>query len=195
MRKILIIAGPPGSGKGTQSKLIAQRFNYLHISTGDILREEVKKGSPEGLYARTFMDKGLLVPDELLNKIIKKKFEATSENLLFDGYPRNLSQAEFLSSLTGGMHVTVIWIKLAPEIIYERIKKRAMEEGRTDDTSFTVIKKRFEEYNEKTLPLYDYYKRQGNLTEINGDGTIEEVFNRIAEVLQKSETQGIQLPR
>jgi adenylate kinase len=180
----VIIFGAPGTGKGTQSQNIIEKYNLLHLSTGDILREEIKIESQVGLAAKSYIDKGLLVPDSVIFDLL---FHKTSKNthvkgFIFDGFPRNNAQAEILDEKLADMNspiTLVLYLDVTEEELTKRILYRSQHSGRADDTE-DVIKKRIEVYNQQTRPLLDYYRKQGKLIDIHGMGTIEEVFEKIA---------------
>ena len=176
----VIIFGAPGTGKGTQSQNIIEKYQLVHLSTGDILREEIKNGSPVGLAAKKYIDDGLLVPDSVIFDLL---FDRTSKNtnskgFIFDGFPRNNVQAEILDQKLAEMQTPislVLYLDVTEEELFKRILLRAQISGRADDTA-AVIKKRIEVYTQQTQPLLDYYRQQGKLIPIAGMGTIEEVF-------------------
>ena len=176
----VIIFGAPGTGKGTQSQNIIEKYQLVHLSTGDILREEIKNGSPVGLAAKKYIDDGLLVPDSVIFDLL---FDRTSKNtnskgFIFDGFPRNNVQAEILDQKLAEMQTPislVLYLDVTEEELFKRILLRAQISGRADDTA-EVIKKRIEVYTQQTQPLLDYYRKQGKLIPIAGMGTIEEVF-------------------
>jgi len=188
MKKIMIIMmGPPGCGKGTQSKILAEKFGFEHISTGDILREAVKNGTPYGKLAKDYMDKGLLVPDPLLVQIIKEKLDGVNKPVILDGYPRTLPQAEALIEIAGEEYeIVAIWVDVPNDELLNRIKKRAGEEGRSDDTSESVIKQRLAEFENKTLPVKKYYEAKGLLRTVNGYQSIENVTRDILNVIEET---------
>ena len=165
---ILILFGPPGAGKGTQADLLKEKHNLLHLSTGDILREEVSNNTELGIEAKKFMDSGELVTDDLIIGMIKNKIESTTNvnGFLFDGFPRTISQAEALDSML---------IKSNKEID----KVISLE---VDDNE-TTIKNRLEVYKNQTLPIKDFYKNSNKLLEIKGDNSIEEVSSDIEKLL------------
>jgi len=183
----LIIFGPPGAGKGTQAVNIAKKYSVAHISTGDILRGAVKNGTELGLKAKGFMDKGELVPDELVIEIIKDRVKEKDcvNGCLLDGFPRTLPQADALDSMLSseGMEIdAVVSVEVEDSEIITRILKRAQEEGRADDTE-DVVKNRLSVYRSQTEPLKVYYKEKGKLSEIDGIGSVDEVFGRIVGVV------------
>lgn len=175
--------GPPGSGKGTQSKMLAEKYNLSHISTGDIFRKEIREETELGKKVKDIVDRGELVPDSLLIKIIKKAIldNAHGDGYIFDGFPRTVRQAEDFDKLLLDLDMeltTVLRLKVTDEEIVRRLKKRAEIEGRKDDT-VEVISNRIKIYREKTMPLLDYYREQGKIAEINGIGPMEEVFEKL----------------
>ena len=183
----LIIFGPPGAGKGTQAVNISDKYGVVHISTGDILRGALKNGTELGLKAKEYMDKGELVPDELVIGIIKDrvKEQDCQNGFLLDGFPRTLPQADALDSMLSqeGMEInSVVSVEVEDAEIVQRIMKRAQEEGRADDTE-DVVKNRLQVYRNQTEPLKGYYKDKGKLSEVDGIGTVEEVFGRIVEAI------------
>ena len=183
----LIIFGPPGAGKGTQALKISDKYGVIHISTGDILRSAVKNGTELGFKAKEYMDKGELVPDDLVIGIIKERIkEPDCQNgFLLDGFPRTLPQADALDSMLSneGMEISiVVSIEVDDQEIVKRIMKRQEEEGRSDDTE-EVVKNRLEVYINQTEPLKEYYKGKNKLNEVNGIGSVDEVFNRAIEVI------------
>ena len=172
---ILILFGPPGAGKGTQADLLKDKFNLLHLSTGDILREEVSNNTNLGQQAKKFMDSGELVTDELIIGMIKNKIDSTTnvEGFLFDGFPRTISQAESLDSmlLSNNLNVDkVISLEVDDDVLTERLLSR----GRSDDNEET-IKNRLNVYKNQTLPIKDYYLKNNKLVEIKGDDSVEDV--------------------
>ncbi|MGI9559206.1 MAG: adenylate kinase [Thermodesulfobacteriota bacterium] len=182
----LIIFGPPGAGKGTQADFIVSARGTAHISTGDLLREAVKNETETGLMAKTYMDEGKLVPDEVVIEIIRQKTDALGGGgFLLDGFPRTTAQACALDEMLEkqGMKISaVISLEVNEGEVVERLLKRAEIEGRTDDNE-SVIRKRLDVYREQTLPLADYYKSRGVFHGIDGTGAIEEVRGRIDSVV------------
>jgi len=184
---MIIMMGPPGCGKGTQSKILAEKFGFEHISTGDILREAVKNGTSYGKLAKEYMDRGLLVPDPILVQIIKEKLDGVNKPVILDGYPRTLPQAEALSKITGEEYeVVAIWVEVPYHELLNRIRKRAGEEGRSDDASESVIKQRLAEFENKTLPVKKYYEGKGLLRTVNGYQSIENVTRDILNVIEET---------
>ncbi|NPA34134.1 MAG: adenylate kinase [Chlorobi bacterium] len=186
----LIMVGPPGAGKGTQAKLIAQHYGWVHLSTGDLFRQHLKNQTELGKLAQQYMNKGLLVPDSVVIDMVKEFINQhkDAKGIIFDGFPRTIEQAKALDDILKELNQQVnlvIFIDVPEDEIVKRIQKRALEEGRTDDADEAIIRKRLEEYMTKTAPLLGYYERQDKLVKINGVGTIEEIFNKIKEVLDK----------
>ena len=180
----IVIFGAPGSGKGTQSELLVNKYHLLHISTGDILRSEIKNGSELGKLAESYMQKGHLVPDSVVIDMLKGVVEkhADSKKFIFDGFPRTLAQGEALDVMLkslGHKIDIVISLEVGEEELIDRLLKRGQAFGRADDNRET-IKSRLTVYNNQTLPLKEFYQKQGILREIVGSGTIEGIFDVIA---------------
>jgi adenylate kinase len=188
MKKRLIFMGPPGAGKGTQAKIICEEMKIPQVSTGEILRDSIQKGTEMGLKAKKFMDAGDLVPDEVVIGIIKDRLKEPDckEGFLLDGFPRTIDQAKALDQLLKDMGIAldaVINIAVPDSELLARLLERAKIEGRADDNEET-IKNRLMNYNKKTLPLLDYYKGTGILQEKNGLGKVEEITALIREGLK-----------
>jgi len=184
----IVLLGSPGSGKGTQAALMKVRLGIPHISTGVLLRNAAKRGTELGLKAKTIIDKGELVPDEIMSDMIEERLrrDDVAIGFILDGYPRNLAQAKSLYATLerlGTPADVAIHINVDPEHIIGRIAKRAKEEGRSDDTE-EVVRNRMRVYHEKTAPVIDYYAGRGMLTHVLGDGPIEVVLERILSVLR-----------
>ena len=182
--KYYILFGPPGAGKGTQATAMVERYNLRHLSTGELLRKEIAEGTELGLKAKSLIDAGSLVPDEVVEGMIDNAFKTTEgvSGFLLDGFPRTIAQAEALDKMlaASGEEVTsVISIMIPDEMIKERIRHRAAIEGRADDASDETINNRIRTYHEKTEPLVDFYRKAGKYVEIDGTGTIEEVRGTI----------------
>ncbi|RYZ17862.1 MAG: adenylate kinase, partial [Sphingobacteriales bacterium] len=176
----LILFGPPGSGKGTQSVNIVSMYQLQHISTGDLLRDEVGRQTPLGVEARKYMDQGLLVPDEVVIGMISSKIDESPEarGFIFDGFPRTKAQAEALDKLLEFKNTEIhllLSLEVPEEELTRRLVGRGATSGRTDDTA-DVIVKRIKEYYAKTEPVARYYNAHGKLERIKGDGNIEETF-------------------
>jgi adenylate kinase len=185
----LVLFGPPGSGKGTQSVRIAERFGFAHISTGDIFRKEIREKTPLGLKVQGIIEKGELVSDELLIEILENALGKFSnvKGFVFDGFPRTIRQAEDLDKLMVKRNdsvTLVLSLDVNDTEIITRLLKRAEIEGRKDDTR-EVIENRIRIYNEQTQPLISYYKKQGRFVGVQGIGTIDEIFNGLCEQIEK----------
>lgn len=183
--------GPPGAGKGTQSKLIIDKYKLQHLSTGDILRGEIAGKTQLGLEAKKLMDKGELVPDEIVIGMVRNTIEksADKKGFIFDGFPRTEEQAGALDGLLreNGTSISVmISLDVEEEELVKRLLKRAEEEGRSDDT-IDVIKNRIHVYNEVTSKVAAYYKKTGRYRSLDGTGSIEEIFGRICSVIDEFE--------
>lgn len=185
----VVLFGPPGAGKGTQAALIAQQFNLLHLSTGDILRQEMAAQTPLGLEAQKVINAGNLVSDELMIELIKSKIDQNPnvKGFIFDGFPRTTEQAKALDILLDERKIPVlamISLTVSNEELIKRLLLRGKDSGRADDQNIDVITNRITVYNQKTLPLIDYYEAQQKYYPIQGTGSIEQIFNSIAEVLK-----------
>jgi adenylate kinase len=186
----LILFGPPGSGKGTQSDKLVEKFGLVHLSTGNLLRQEIADKTPLGLEAKSFMDKGQLVPDEVVIGMVDTYFEQhrESKGFLFDGFPRTVAQAEALDKLLK-LKKTEIALVLALEVSEEelvsRLLNRGKTSGRSDDTDEAVIRKRFAVYNNETTPVAEHYRRARKFQAIKGEGSIDTIFASICEALEK----------
>ncbi|MGE5521169.1 MAG: adenylate kinase [Candidatus Dadabacteria bacterium] len=184
----LILFGPPGSGKGTQSEKIVDKFGFVHLSTGNLLREEIAQKTPLGLQAKNFMDKGQLVPDEVVIGMIDSCIENhhDAKGFLFDGFPRTVAQAQALDRLLA-VKKTAIHKVIALEVMEEELVKRLLLRGetssRSDDRDESVIRKRFTVYKNETEPVAEYYKKEGKLQVIRGIGSIEEIFATIEALI------------
>jgi len=186
----IVILGAPGSGKGTQAKLLVEHLAVPHISTGALLRNAAKRGTELGLQAKSITDKGELVPDDIMSDMIEERLgrDDVANGFILDGYPRNVAQAKSLDLMLDRLGKPVeeaIHIDVDPEQIIKRIAKRAKEEGRSDDTEVTV-RNRMRVYAEQTAPVADYYAEHGLLTRVLGDGAKEEIVQRILSVLNTS---------
>ena len=186
----IVLLGPPGSGKGTQAALLRDRLGLAHISTGDLLRQAVDRQTELGLKAKSFMDAGDLVPDDLMLGLIEERLGESdvANGFILDGYPRNLAQAEALDEVLEriGQPVDIaISVAVDESEIVDRLSKRALEEGRSDDTE-DVIRNRLRVYTEQTAPVAGHYGERGQLREIDGMGSMEEVHRRMLETLEKA---------
>lgn len=184
----IVLLGAPGSGKGTQAALMVERLGLLHISTGVLLRDAVDRGTELGLKARSIIDRGELVPDDIMSDLIQERLsrDDVAGGFILDGYPRNLAQATLLDTVLdrlGQPADIAIQIDVDPEQLISRLAGRAEQEGRTDDSE-EVVRNRMRVYQEQTKPVIDYYAGRGLLTHVLGDGTVEEVLERILSVLK-----------
>ena len=177
--------GPPGAGKGTQAKILAQKFSLVHLSTGDILRNEIDKASSTGLKAQTYMNAGNLVPDEVLLEMMDSTLSGLkNQGVILDGFPRTIPQAEGLSKIFESLNQAIdgiINIEVDKNVLINRLVERAKKSGRADDTEEVIINRQ-NVYLELTAPLIEFYKE--NLISIDGDGSIEEVTERILKRIQ-----------
>lgn len=183
----LIFLGPPGSGKGTQAKLLCQRAGLTHIATGDILREAVRQGTPLGLQARGYMDQGQYVPDDLVNAIIAERLSAPDrpEKFVMDGYPRTLAQAQSLDELLHRLDLpldAVLLLQVSDDEILSRLRGRRVQEQRSDDTEETV-RARLKLYHETLPEVIEFYRRKGLLRELSGQGDVETIHRAIRCIL------------
>ena len=188
----IVLLGAPGSGKGTQAALMVEQLGVPHISTGALLRNAAKRGSALGLKAKAIIEKGELVPDEIMVDMITERLgrDDVADGFILDGYPRNLPQARSLDAVLeqlGTPADEVIQIDVNPELVIERIAKRAKQEDRADDSE-EVVRHRMRVYHEQTAPVIDYYADRGLLTYVLGDGPVEVVLERILGVLHVNQT-------
>ncbi|MDR2144895.1 MAG: adenylate kinase [Tannerella sp.] len=189
----IIIFGAPGSGKGTQSELMEKNYNLAHISTGDVLRQEIKNETALGKTAKQYIDKGELVPDDLICDMLDQVLETQKDaaGVIFDGFPRTIPQAEALEKILAkrGWEVSVLVdLQVEDRILIDRLLERGKISGRSDDNEET-IQSRLNVYHSQTAPLADYYKQKGKHVAINGVGEIEEIFHRIdREISNKRKT-------
>ena len=180
----LIIFGPPGAGKGTQSAMLLEKYNLIHLSTGDVFRSNIKGETELGLLAKSFIDKGELVPDEVTIAMVEDFLKTTKESngFIFDGFPRTISQGEALSKilmqLDTNIHA-VLALEVEENELVSRLLERGKVSGRTDDQSEDKIRNRFAEYNNKTEPLLEFYAAKNVLHRINGLGEIDDIFNSL----------------
>ena len=186
----LVLFGKPGAGKGTQAAFLKDKYNLVHISTGDLLRAEKEKGTELGKIAESYSKRGMLAPDEITIKVLEKEVEShpEAEGFLFDGFPRTLAQAEVLDTFleSKGMRIHgTLGLEANEEALIPRIIERGKVSGRADDQDEEKIRKRFTEYNEKTAPLIAFYQAQGKYHAVNGIGTIEEITTRLSETIDK----------
>lgn len=187
--KYYIMFGPPGAGKGTHAVAVREKYNLCHISTGELLRAEIAAGTELGIQAKALIDKGSLVPDEVVENMIASKFDTVKgvNGFLLDGFPRTLGQAEDLDKILssrGAQVDAVISLMISDEMVKQRIAHRAAIEGRADDANEETINNRIKTYHAQTEPLIGYYKVQGKYHEVQADAnTIEENRKRVLELV------------
>lgn len=187
----LILFGPPGSGKGTQSEKLVDKYGLVHLSTGNLLREEISNKTPLGVEAKKFMDHGQLVPDEVVIGMVDSYFDKNKEAIgfLFDGFPRTVAQAHALDKLLSLKKTDiamVIALNVGEEELVKRLLNRGKTSGRSDDTNEEVIRKRLTVYTNETTPVAEYYKKQKKLKTIEGEGSIEEIFAALRQAIDKA---------
>jgi adenylate kinase len=180
----LILFGPPGSGKGTQSEKLIAKYGLKHLSTGDLLRSEIARKTPLGLEAKNIMDKGQLVPDEVVIGMISSALETNpdAKGFLFDGFPRTSAQAEALDKLLelkGTPINMMLAMQVSEEELIKRLLRRGDTSGRTDDNNEAVIRARIAEYHNKTALVADYYKKSDKVVPVKGEGSINEIFDSL----------------
>ena len=183
----LVIFGPPGAGKGTQSKFIVKKYNFYQLSTGELLRKEINNKSKLGEEISSIINSGKLVSDDIVSNLIEKFVSNKNfqNKLIFDGYPRNLSQAQNLDTLLKNYNQKiqlVLKLSVSLDVIKKRISERLSQEKRSDDTEDIVIK-RFQTYEKSTAPVIDYYKKSNLLKVVNGEATISEINNEISGII------------
>ena len=184
----LVLFGPPGAGKGTQSELLIDNYNLVHLSTGDILRGEIAAGTALGLEAKLLMDKGDLVPDSVVIGMIKSKLENNpdAKGFIFDGFPRTTAQAEALDTLLTELNTAIssmLSLQVDDKELTKRLLLRGKDSGRADDQNENIIRNRIKEYNNKTLPLKEFYGAQNKLQEIEGIGSIDEINQKLCNAI------------
>lgn len=186
----LILFGPPGSGKGTQAAKLVEKYGLVHISTGDLFRYEIGNDTPLGLEAKSYMEKGELVPDSVTIGMLKNKVEKHPEakGFIFDGFPRTIPQCEALDSFLTERNETVsalIALDVDDEEIVQRLLLRGKTSGRKDDANEEVIRNRIEVYKKETSPVFDYYAQSGKSMKIQGIGSIEDIFGRLCAAIDE----------
>lgn len=187
----IVLFGPPGAGKGTQSEKLIQKYNLVHLSTGDILRGEIKEGTKLGMEAKKLMDEGVLVPDEVVIGMISSKLDHNKKanGFIFDGFPRTAAQAEALDNLLKEKNASItmmLALEVDDEELTKRLLSRGKDSGRADDKDESIIRNRIKEYNNKTAPLKEYYSKQGKFKSIKGVGSIDSIFNDLCTTIEKT---------
>lgn len=185
----LVIFGAPGSGKGTQSEKLIENLELFHISTGEVLREQIAKGTKLGKTADEYISKGQLIPDDLMVSILSDLLDsnpATQKGVIFDGFPRTIPQAEALNTMLaerGAKVDAVVGLEVDENELIERLVKRGKESGRSDD-NLETIKKRLQVYHSQTQPLREFYINEGKYHKINGEGSVDDIFKAIMKSLE-----------
>ena len=182
----IVLFGPPGAGKGTQSQKLIHKYQLVHLSTGDLLRSEIAMGTELGLKAKHLMDQGILVPDEVVIGMIEHKLKENKQarGFIFDGFPRTVAQAQALDTLLNQYQAPIsamIALEVNEEELTQRLLLRGATSGRPDDQNEELVRKRVQEYNSKPTPVADYYAQQGKYTAIYGIGEVEAIFDEICE--------------
>jgi adenylate kinase len=190
----LILFGPPGSGKGTQSEKLTSKYNLKHLGTGDLLRSEINNQTPLGIEAKKFMDKGHLVPDEVVIGMISSALDSNSkcDGFLFDGFPRTSAQAEALDKLLELKKAPIaamLALEVSEEELVKRLLKRGETSGRTDDNNDEIIRARIIEYHKKTAPVADHYQKAKKVVMVKGEGTVEDIFNALCKEIDRRLTE------
>lgn len=182
----LILFGPPGSGKGTQSERLIEKYGLIHLSTGNLLREEIQNQTPLGIAAKRFMDQGQLVPDEVVIGMIRSALESNpqSKGFLFDGFPRTVAQAEALDNLLREKNTeiaAVLALTVSEQELIERLLNRGKTSGRSDDTNESIIQARIAEYENKTAAVARYYEGFNKVIRVQGEGSIDDIFKLLCK--------------
>jgi adenylate kinase len=188
----IVLFGPPGAGKGTQSQNLIQKYHLIHLSTGDLLRSEIAAGTELGLKAKTLMDEGVLVPDEVVIGMIENQLQKNRDaaGFIFDGFPRTVPQAEALDQLLAQHHTAITYmiaLEVSEEELTKRLLNRGLTSGRPDDRDEQLIRKRVYEYVSKTAPVANYYGGQNKFHAISGIGSIEEIFDQISAIIDRKQ--------
>jgi adenylate kinase len=184
----IVLFGAPGAGKGTQAQLLVEHFNLVHLSTGDLLRSEIAQKTELGIEAQKLIDKGELVPDEVVIGMIEAKLKenCNCKGYIFDGFPRNVAQAEALDELTSKYNKRIsgmLALVVDKQELVDRILERGKTSGRADDQDVAIIRNRINVYNQKTAPLIDFYSDQGKYYPVEGVGTVQEIAQRLVSVI------------
>ncbi len=186
----IILFGKPGAGKGTQAEFLKKKYNLVHLSTGDLFRMNLKENTPLGNLAKSYMDAGDLVPDEVTIKMLEDAVDRNpgASGFLFDGFPRTIAQAEALDAFLEGKgwkNSATIGLEADDDILVARLLERGKTSGRSDDQDEAKIRNRYDEYNLKTSPLMEYYKKQGRYSSVDGMGTIDEITGRLSAAIDR----------
>jgi adenylate kinase len=186
----IILFGPPGSGKGTQSEKLIAAYGLKHLSTGDLLRSEIARKTPLGIEAKSLMDKGQLVPDEVVVGMISSALDENpqAKGFLFDGFPRTVAQSESLDKLLKLKNTeigVVLALDVSEEELVKRLLNRGLTSGRSDDTNEAVIRARIIEYKQKTTVVANYYEKFNKVVHLKGEGTVDEIFNGLCSEIDK----------
>ena len=184
----LVLFGPPGAGKGTQAEGLVKKYNLYHLSTGDVFRYNIGQKTELGLLAKSYMDKGDLVPDEVTIKMLKSEVEKqpNAAGFIFDGFPRTVAQAEALDTFLADKEMQidhVLALEVPDEELVKRLLNRGKTSGRPDDANEEVVWNRIKEYNDKTAPLKNFYDNQGKLRHVDGVGGLDEIFDRLVKAI------------
>ena len=185
----LILFGPPGSGKGTQSERLIEKYGWIHLSTGNLLREEITNKTQLGMEAKSYMDKGQLVPDSVVIGMIRSALDTNpqAKGFLFDGFPRTVAQSEALDALLvekGSSITLVLALEVTREELVQRLLNRGKTSGRSDDTDENIIRARLIEYENKTTPVADYYAQFDKVAKVKGEGSIDNIFEALCEQIE-----------
>jgi adenylate kinase len=186
----LVLFGPPGAGKGTQSQKLVDKYNLVHLSTGDIFRFNIKNATELGTLAKSYMDKGELVPDEVTINMLKAEVvkNSTAAGFIFDGFPRTIPQAEALDTLLASMNSSItlmVALEVPEEELLKRLLLRGKDSGRADDVDPNIIANRIKVYHDQTAVAADFYNKQGKFHSVQGVGEINDIFNSICTVINE----------
>ena len=186
----IVLFGPPGAGKGTQSQLLIDQYHLIHLSTGDILRGEIAQGTQLGMKAKSIMDRGDLVPDEVVIGMIRSILEKNpnAKGFIFDGFPRTTVQAESLDQMLNELNTsisTLLSLDVDDDELTKRLLERGKSSGRADDANESIIRNRIKEYNKKTAPLKKFYTKQNKLQSITGVGSVNSIYTKICEAIDQ----------
>ena len=184
----IILFGPPGAGKGTQSSKLNEKYGLVHLSTGDVFRYNIKNQTELGVLAKSFIDKGQLVPDEVTNQMVKDFIERNNndQGFIFDGYPRTIAQGENLDRVMQDFNTEVtsmIALEVDEDELVNRLLERGKTSGRPDDQDESIIRNRFKVYNEETSPLADFYAQKGKFIAVQGKGSIDDIFQHLCKAI------------